>query len=107
MGTKFTFTLNEPAVVSFVFARQVRGRKVGGRCVAPSARNSGRRPCARSVAAGALSFSAQRGVRSLAFQGRLSRTRALPPGSYIVVLTAVNAAGQRSPPRRLAFTIVG
>jgi hypothetical protein len=35
-----------------------------------------------------------------------SRTKKLKPGHYKLVITATNAAGQRSAPRTLSFTIV-
>jgi hypothetical protein len=45
------------------------------------------------------------GADKLSFQGRISRTRTLKPGVYTVALTATNAAGQRSKPHELTFTV--
>jgi hypothetical protein len=47
------------------------------------------------------------GTNKLSFQGRVSFSTKLPPGSYTVVITARNAAGQLSYPHQLSFTIVG
>jgi hypothetical protein len=106
VGTRFSFTLNEAAKVGLAFTHRVPGRRVRGRCVAPSHRNRGRPPCLRTVTAGTLSFSGHSGRDIVAFQGLLSRTRRLSPGRYTVTITALNAAGQRSSPRSLRFTIV-
>jgi Right handed beta helix region len=106
LGTTFTFTVSEQATVSFVFTQQVGGRRVGGRCVAQTRRNRHRHACTRTVTRGALSFAAAVGTDKVAFQGRLSHAQRLRPGTYTVVITAKNAAGQRSASRRLTFTIV-
>jgi streptogramin lyase len=106
VGTVFSFTLNRPARVRFVFAQQAAGRKVNGRCVAQTQANRQRRPCRRGVTRGALSFAGRRGSNRVAFQGRLSRSSRLPPGAYTVTIVATIASGPRSSPVRLTFTIV-
>jgi hypothetical protein len=58
------------------------------------------------VTVGVLSFAAHSARNSVSFQGRLSGSKKLRPGTYTVVITARNAAGQRSASRRLTFTIV-
>jgi PKD domain len=105
-GTTFRFTLNEPAKVSFVFQRVVTGRKSGRRCVAVTPRNKGGRKCTRRVVAGRLSHAAKVGANKLKFQGRLSRKKKLKLGRYVAIVTATNANGQRSAPKRLSFRIV-
>ncbi|HWE10826.1 MAG TPA: hypothetical protein VG325_15855 [Solirubrobacteraceae bacterium] len=47
-----------------------------------------------------------RRVFGRAFTGQLSRRRKLAPGTYTLVLTAINGAHQRSARRTLKFTIV-
>jgi hypothetical protein len=106
LGTTFSFTLSEQASVSFAFTQRVGGRRVDGRCVAQRKRNRHKRACTRTVTVGVLSFAAHSARNSVSFQGRLSGSKKLRPGTYTVVITARNAAGQRSASRRLTFTIV-
>jgi hypothetical protein len=58
------------------------------------------------VPAGSLSLSAGGGLRSLFFQGRLTRTRKLKLGTYTLTITATDAAGQRATKTLRSFTIV-
>jgi hypothetical protein len=58
----------------------------------------------RYVTVGVLTPRDPAGASSTVFSGRIGR-RALPPGSYVAILTASNAAG-RSQSKRLAFRIV-
>jgi hypothetical protein len=106
VGTTFRFTLNKAATVRFAFAQLLPGRSVSGKCVAPTARNRRRRACTRSRSAGSLSLSARAGLRRLFFQGRLTRTRKLQPGTYTLTITATSAAGQRATKTLRSFTIV-
>jgi hypothetical protein len=105
VGTTFGFTLNQAATVRFAFAQLLPGRKVNGRCVAPTSANRGRPGCTRSVGRGALSFNASAGAHKLSFQGRVSRTNKLAPGVYTLTITAANSQGTASRTTR-AFTIV-
>ena len=104
IGTIFSFTLDQRARVVFAFTERTAGRKVGRRCVAQTSTNRRRRACQRAVAAGELTFAAHTGINKVVFQGRVSPTRRLKPGSHTVTITAINAAG-RSRPRQLTFTI--
>jgi hypothetical protein len=45
-------------------------------------------------------------MSKLSFQRRISASKRLKPGRYTLVITAMNAAGQRSKPQTLSFTIV-
>ncbi len=105
VGTTFRFTLNESARVRFVFEQLLPGRRVGGRCVAPTVSNLGKPKCTRSVPRGTLSFTVGAGAHKLRFQGRLSKHSRLAIGRYTLVITATNAAGQRAT-AKLTFTIV-
>lgn len=84
VGTKFRFDLSEPARVRLAFKKVIHGR---GR------------------ARGGLSLQRGGGPNSVRFAGKLPSGR-LAPGRYVVVITATDAAGQRSAPRSVAFTIV-
>jgi hypothetical protein len=105
VGTTFSFSLNEPGSVTFTFARSVAGRKVGHGCVARTRNKARRTLCKRTVTAGSLSFPGHSGANKVAFQGRLSQGRKLPPGGYTLTITATNSAGQTSSPQKLSFTI--
>lgn len=105
-GTAVRFTLSEPAQVTLAFARRQAGRRVGGRCVA-ARRALRRRPaCRRYGAAGRILLAGRAGAQRVRFEGRLTRSRTLRPGSYRLLLTAVDAAGNRSATTALAFTLL-
>jgi hypothetical protein len=106
LGTTFSFSLNEPASVTFEFTQSTSGRKVGKTCVAQTAKNKNKHSCTRTVVAGTLTFSARSGANRVSFQGLISRKKKLELGSYTLVLTAT-ASGEHSTPRTLKFTIAG
>ncbi|MGD0455151.1 MAG: hypothetical protein ABSB69_16300, partial [Solirubrobacteraceae bacterium] len=106
LGTTFSFTLNEQAKVSFAFTQRVGGREVKRKCVAQTKRNRRKHTCKRTVTRGALSFTGHAGTNKVFFEGRISHSVKLRPGTYTLVIAATNAAGQRSPSRQLTFTIV-
>jgi hypothetical protein len=105
IGTVFSFTLNEPAKLSFAFTQPSRGHRIKGRCVAQSRRNRGKPTCKRAITRGVLSFTGHAGLNRLSFQGRISHRQKLKPGSYTLMLTAAGANGT-SAPRILSFTVV-
>ena len=82
----------------------VRGHKVGKTCVAQTKKNKKKARCNRTVIAGTLTFPAHAGTNNVRFEGTISTHKKLRPGSYTLVVTAANAAGQSSP-RSLNFTI--
>jgi 6-phosphogluconolactonase (cycloisomerase 2 family) len=106
VGTIFSFTLNEPARVALAFTEKAGGRKVNQRCVAPTRRNRRHPRCTRTLAVGTLTFAAHRGHNALRFGGRISPNKKLQPGRYQLVMTATDAADQRSTDESLNFTIV-
>jgi hypothetical protein len=103
-GTAFSFTLNTPASVTLSFSRLLPGRMLHGRCAAASRSDRRHRRCAFHSAAGRLVFVAAAGASRVSFQGRISRSRRLGPGRYLVSIVARNARGS-SAARVLAFTI--
>jgi hypothetical protein len=105
VGTTFSFSLNEPATVSFSFTRRASGRSVRGKCVAKSPKNAEHKTCKRTVADDTLSFTGNSGSNKVIFAGRISRSNRLKPGNYTLTITATNAAGH-SAPAHLTFTIV-
>jgi hypothetical protein len=106
LGTRFSFTLNEQASVSFAFTQQLGGRKVNGKCLAQTNKNRRKRACKRTVTRATLSFAGHAGTNRVSFQGRVSRAKKLTPGRYTLVITATNGAGQHSAAKSLSFTIV-
>ena len=106
VGTTFSFVLDQPARVSLAFVQKLAGRKVNARCVAPTRANRHKPVCERQIPTATLSITGHRGINQLTFQGRVSRSKSLRSGRYSVLLAATNAAGQRSLPRSLNFTIV-
>lgn len=106
VGTTFSFTLNEPATVTFSFTERVGGRRSNGKCVGQTKKNRRKPACRRTVTAATLSFMAHPGANKIVFQGRISHRKKLKPGRYTLVITASNAAGQRSLPQTISFSIV-
>ncbi len=105
VGTTFSFVLNEQATVTFSFTQRVSGRKVGRNCVAETRKNRKRKTCKRTVTPGTL-LNWRAGPNKVVFQGRISHHKKLKPGHYTLVITATNAAGQKSAGQKLTFTIV-
>ncbi len=87
------------------FTGKVAGRRVGGRCVAPTRANRHRSSCTRTVSPGRLSFAGHAGANAVSFDGLVGR-HLLPLGQYTARFTASNAHGQATPVG-LTFTIVG
>jgi hypothetical protein len=56
--------------------------------------------------AGTLALAGHAGSNKVAFQGRLSSSKKLTPGTYTVTVTATNSRGERSAAVSLKFTIV-
>jgi hypothetical protein len=99
-------SLNEQASVGFAFTQQIRGRKVGHKCLAKTPKSAKRKGCTRTLTAGTLSFSGHAGANTVGFQGRISPSKRLAPGGDTLTITATNSAGARSAPASLRFTIV-
>jgi hypothetical protein len=106
-GTTIRFRVAGRAVrIAIEVARRLAGRRVGGRCVRPTARLVRRPACTRSVRAGAIvRRSPATGAVSLLFGARVGG-RALAPGAYRATLVVTDARGRRSKPRRASFTVV-
>lgn len=105
IGTTFGFRLGEPAGVRFDFIQRVPGRMVNGVCVARSTGNTDGARCTRTVNRGSFSFAGHAGVNTVTFQGRISASKKLKPGKYVVAITA-HTPGVGSTLTRLTFTIV-
>jgi hypothetical protein len=88
-GTKFTYTLSEPAGVKIAIERK----------------KGGKRKKARFAKVTTLSQQKKSGRQSTKFSGRV-KGKPLKPGSYRATITATDSAGQKSQPRKLTFKIV-
>jgi hypothetical protein len=106
MGTTFSFALNEQATIVFTFSHRLPGRKVRSKCVAKTKKDRRRPACQRTVTVGTLSLIGHAGENKLVFQGSLSRTKKLRPGTYTLIITATNSAEMHSAAKLLRFTIV-
>ncbi len=104
-GTTFNFSLNAQATVVLTFTKQTTGRMVRGACVAKTHRNRRKHACTMTSAAGSLSFTGQPGADAVSFDGVVSPTETLAPGTYTVTITATTA-GKTSVPATLSFTVV-
>jgi hypothetical protein len=106
VGTTFSFSLNESASVTATFTQRVSGRRVAGRCVTPGRGNAGRPRCKRTLPVGSFAVAGHAGVDEVRFQGRLSGSKTLKPGSYLVGLAAREGHGTKVFSRSLSFTII-
>ena len=106
VGTRVSVRLSEAATVTFRVARILPGRRVGGRCVRPTAHNRSRPSCTRSVRLrGRIVRELAPGTSRLRYRGRL-RGRALQPGRYRLLVRARDDAENLSSQRRAPFVIV-
>ncbi len=109
IGTTFSFSLSEPATVTLVFTKSVKGHKVNTRrrtvCKANGSRTKHKPACRLTIVAGRFSLPGPGGRDRVAFKGRLVSRRKLAPGTYTVTITAT-ANGRASRPQKLTFTIV-
>jgi hypothetical protein len=96
VGTKLKYTVSEPGVVRFAFLRREPAR-----CAERGAKHH----CYRWRRAGSTGHLSPAGAVRLRFRGRVGR-HWLRPGHYRVLADAADAAGNRSPKRRLGFEIV-
>jgi hypothetical protein len=104
VGTTFSFSLSQAATVSFTFMKHASGRRLGGKCVAPTPKNRKRRGCTRTVQAGLLTFKGHAGTNRARFDGVLVTRRKLTPGRYTLRAVA-RALGKSSRTRTASFTI--
>ncbi len=104
-GTRFSFTLSEPARVVFTIERKSSGRRVAGSCVKPTASNKGKPRCTRLTPVGSFAKQSGGGKNKMRFSGKIG-TQKLKVARYRATLVATDPAGNRSLARRLSFTVV-
>ena len=104
-GGRVVYRLSEPARSAFTVQRRSAGVRRGKSCVARSKHAHGGK-CARSVAVkGSFSRSdVAAGLQTLRFTGHFNGHR-LAVGHYTLTLVATDAAGNRSTPHAVAFSV--
>lgn len=108
IGTRFSFSLTEPATVTLIFTRVIPRRVVGGRCVPQTAANRSKPACpSEYVRTGKIVRTGRTGANTIPFTGLISTGRYLPRGQYVVSFSAENAWGKLSHPANLHFTVAG
>jgi len=105
-GTRFHYSLSEPAGVKLGIQRRLAGRRQGGTCVRPSPRLLRAKRCVRYRSVGTLKRSGARGANRIRFTGRIG-SRALRPGRYRALITATDTAGNGSTSKPTRFRIAG
>jgi uncharacterized repeat protein (TIGR01451 family) len=104
-GTTFVYRLSEPARVLFTIQRVLPGRRVGNRCVKVTRANRGKKKCNRYTLMGRFAHDGSAGKNTKSWSGKIGRKKAVP-GRYRATLTATDAAGNKSAPRRIRFRVV-
>jgi hypothetical protein len=103
-GTKVTFTLSEAATVTFTVERKASGRKKGSKCVAK--RKTGKKCTIYKALKGSFARPGVAGANAaFKFTGHLNG-KALKPGSYRLVGTPTDAAGNVGAAFRASFSIL-
>jgi hypothetical protein len=104
-GTRVGFRLNVAASVRFTVQRRAAGRRVRGRCVAPTRSNRRAAPCVRYPAVpGSFTRKGNAGANAFRFTGRVGGRR-LPAWNYRLVATPA-LAGRAGTASRGTFRVV-
>ena len=105
-GALVSFTLDRAASVRVTIERADSGRRVGRRCVKSARANRGKGHCTRYVRlAGGFTRDGDAGANRFRFTGRLNARR-LQVARYRALLSAVDAAGNRSNRAQASFTVL-
>ena len=103
-GTTFNYTLSQAATIKIAISQRLPGRRAGKRCVARTKRRHVAK-CTRVLSRGTLTRTSHQGANTVAFSGRIG-SKPLRPGRYQATLTATNAAGKKTSPQTVYFTVV-
>ena len=103
-GTTFRYTLSEDARVAVAIQRALPGRRVGRKCVRPTAKNRRKRRCTRSSGFGTFAVRARPARIATPSPARIGRKR-LKPGRHRAILVARDAGGSASA-KSLNFKVV-
>jgi hypothetical protein len=106
IGARVFYNLSETATVTWGIEKGTVGRRVGGRCVKRTRGNASQRRCLRFVRlVGSFKTTGGLGQNGFRFSGRL-KGKKLALGSYKLVGTAKDPAGNKSKTRKRNFRIV-
>jgi hypothetical protein len=103
-GTRFRYTLSEPARVTLKLQRVLPGHRSRTKCVPPGPHPGKAKRCVRYDNVGTLTRTGAAGTNSIRFTGRLGR-RGLRPGRYRALMAATDVAGNRSAARVARFRV--
>src|SRR4051812_11610582 len=104
VGTHVFYKLSEPATTTFTIERKGAGHKKGRKCVNGRAKHSQKACTLYTRVKGKIVQASDAGLSSLRFMGRLGG-KSLKPGSYRLVASARDAAGNPSKALRRSFKI--
>jgi hypothetical protein len=108
-GGSVSYSLNRAAPVRFTVARRSRGVVSGRKCVAPPRKpTTGKKPkaCTRYVKVVSFSRASALGTNTFRLTGRISKRRALSPGSYRLTAVGQPPGAAPTPAANRTFTIV-
>lgn len=105
-GTAISFSLSEQATLTLSFSKVLAGRRTNHGCAPPDHSDRKQILCERKQPAGKLILAGRGGRDTITFQGRLSSTRKLHSGTFILEIIATNDEGRPSAPHQLRFTIL-
>jgi hypothetical protein len=106
IGARVFYQLSETATVTWSVEKGTVGRLVGGKCVRRTRANRSRRHCVRYTAmTGTFKTTGGSGQNGFRFSGRMNGHK-LAVGSYRLVGTAKDPAGNKSKTTRRNFRIV-
>lgn len=100
MSATVRFTLSEAAALRLVVSKAAAGRRVKGRCRKPTRANRLKRRCTRWVVRKTLTQAGMQGANAVKLPGN-----GLKRGKHRLVVTATDAAGNRSAKVTLRFRI--
>lgn len=104
-GALVTYQSSEPAQTNLVLFELEEGRKVGKKCVRPTASNSTKKPCVRPVKVISFVRNDAAGRNQFGFTGRVG-ARKLPPGEYRLQARAYATSGLTSAPVSATFKVL-
>jgi PKD repeat protein len=102
-GTVFKLNVDERSTLVYSISGKVAGRRAGHACIA--GRKSGAACRAAVTPSPLIRAASSPGTVALRFSGRIDGAR-LAPGNYLLSVTAIDAAGNRSRPATVSFTVV-
>jgi hypothetical protein len=104
VGTHVFYKLSEPATTTFTVERKGAGHKKNGKCVSGRAKHGQKACTLYTRVKGKIIRGSGAGLSSFRFMGRLNGS-SLKPGSYRLVASARDPAGNVSKTVRRSFTI--